>query len=81
MEEAPISKRSTRSRLTYSGGASRSYAESLRWGIRWEGLRSRWFSRFGHWADAEKYLARLEHLEREYADEVNESCSPSASTG
>ena len=74
MEVAPISKRSTRSRLTYSGGASRSYAESLHWGIRWEGLRSKWFSRYGRWAEAEECLARLDYLEREYAGEVKQGC-------
>ena len=32
-----MAERSTRSRLTYSGGAGRTYAESLHWGMRWEG--------------------------------------------
>ena len=32
-------ERPMRSRLTYSGATSRTYAESLHWGIRWEGLR------------------------------------------
>ena len=45
-----MAERSTRSRLTYSGKAGRTYAESLHWGMRWEGLRSRWFSLFGRWA-------------------------------
>ena len=70
-----MSERSMRSRLTYSGSASRSYAESLHWGIGWEGLRSKWVSRFGRWAEAEECLARLDYLEREYTDEMKESCS------
>ena len=51
----------------------RSYAESLYWGIRWEGLRSQWFSRFGRWAQAEEAMAHLAHFEQEYADEVKTS--------
>ena len=35
-----MAERSTRSRLTYSGKAGRTYAESLHWGMRWEGLRT-----------------------------------------
>ena len=50
MEEAPMAERSMRRRLTYSGAGSRSYAESLHWAIRWEGLRGKWFSLFGLWA-------------------------------
>lgn len=72
MEEAPMAERSMRSRLTYSGATSRTYAESLHWGIRWEGLRSNWFSRYGRWAEAEECLARLDYLEREYAGEVKQ---------
>ena len=72
MEGAPMSERSRRSRLTYSGAISRTYAESLHWGIRWEGLRSNWFSRYGRWAKAEECLARLDYLEREYAGEVKQ---------
>ena len=34
MEEAPMPERPTRSRLTYSGATSRTYAESLHWGFR-----------------------------------------------
>ena len=75
MEEAPMAERSMRSRLTYSGAGSRTYAESLHWAIRWEGLRGKWFSRFGRWAQAEQCLARLDYLEREYADEVKQDCS------
>jgi hypothetical protein len=75
MEEAPMAERSMRSRLTYSGAGSRTYAESLHWAIRWEGLRGKWFSRFGRWAQAEQCLARLDYLEREYADEVKQGCS------
>ena len=75
MEEAPMAERSMRSRLTYSGAGSRTYAESLHWGIRWERLRSKWFSRFSRCAEAEECLARLDYLEREYAKEVKESCS------
>ena len=72
MEGAPRSKRSMRSRLTYSGATSRTYAESLHWGIRWEGLRSNWFSRYGRWTEAEECPARLDYLEREYAGEVKQ---------
>ena len=72
MEEASMPERSKRSRLTYSGATSRTYAESLHWGIRWEGLRSEWFSRYGRWAEAEECLARLDYLEREYAGEVKQ---------
>ena len=75
MEAAPMAELSMRCRLTYSGAGSHTYAESLHWAIRWEGQRSRWFSRFSRWAEAEKCLARLEYLEREYAKEVKESCS------
>ena len=53
--------------------AGRTYAETLHWGMRWEGLRSRWFSRFGRWADEEECLARYDHLEREYAEEVKQN--------
>lgn len=73
MEEAPMAERSTRSRLTYSGVAGRTYAESLHWGMRWEALRSRWFSRFGRLADSEECLARFDHLEREYAEEIKQN--------
>ena len=59
---------SLRSRLS-----KRSDAESLCWAIRWEGLRSQWFSRFGRWAQAEEAMARLAHFEQEYADEVKTS--------
>ena len=38
-------------------------AESLYWGIRWEGLLGRWLSRIGRWAEAKKTLARLSYLE------------------
>ena len=54
MEESPMSERSMRSRLTYSGATSRTCAESLHWGI-----RSKWFSRYGRWAEAEGCRARL----------------------
>ena len=74
MESAPMSERSMRSRLTYSGATSRTYAESLRWGTRREGLRSKWFSRYGRWAKAEECLARLDYLEREYAVDVKQGC-------
>ena len=67
-------ERPMRSRLTYSGATSRTYAESLRWGIRWEGLRSKWFSRYGCWAEVEECLARLDYLERECAGEVKQDC-------
>ena len=67
-----MSERSMRSRLTYSGATRPTYAESLRWGIRLEGLRSNWFSRYGRWAKAEECLARLDYLEREYAGEVKQ---------
>ena len=74
MEEAPMPERPMRSRLTYSGAISRTYAESLHWCIRREGLRSKWFSRYGCWAEAEECLARLDYLEREYAGEVKQDC-------
>ena len=67
-----MSERSMRSRLTYSGAISRTYAVSLHWGIRWDGLRSNWFSRYGRWAKTEECLARLDYLEREYAGEVKQ---------
>ena len=74
MESALMTERSMRSRLAYSGATSRTYAESLHWGIRWEGLRSKWFSRYGCWAEAEECLASLDYLEREYAEEVKQDC-------
>ena len=63
---------SLRSRLSKRSDG-RSYDESLYLGIRWEGLRSQWFSRFGRWAQAEEAMARLAHFEQEYADEVKTS--------
>ena len=63
-----------RSRLSYRS-EGRSYAESLDWGIRWEGLRSQWFSRFGRFAEAEKALARMSYLEQKYPDEVKKDHS------
>ena len=74
MEEAPMPERPMRSRLTYSGATSRTYAESLHWGFRWERLRSKWFSRYVCLAEAEECLARLDYLEREYAGEVKQDC-------
>ena len=74
MEEAPMTERPMRSRLTYSGATSRTYAESLHWGFRWERLRSKWFSRYGCWAEAEGCLARLDYLERENAGEGKQDC-------
>ena len=74
MEEAPMPERPMRSRLTYIGATSRTYAESLHWGFRWERLRSKWFSRYGCWAEPEECLARLDYLEREYAGEVKQDC-------
>ena len=67
-----MSNSSLRSRLSKRSDG-RSYAESLYWGIRWEGLRSQWFSRFGHWAQAKEAMARLAHFEQEYDDEVKTS--------
>ena len=67
-----MSNSSLRSRLSKRSDG-RSYAESLYLGIRWEGLRSQWFSRFGRSAQAEEALARLAHFEQEYADEVKTS--------
>ena len=69
-----MAERSMRSRLTYSGATSRTYAESLHWGMRWEGLRSKWFSRYGRRAGAEVCLARFDYLEREYSGEVEQGC-------
>ena len=67
-----MSNSSLRSRLSKRSDG-RSYAESLYWAIRWEGLRIQWFSRFGRWAQAEEAMARLAHFEQEYADEVKTS--------
>ena len=67
-----MSNSSLRSRLSKRSDG-RSYAESLYLGIRWEGLRSQWFSHFGRWAQAEEAMARLAHFEQEYADEVKTS--------
>lgn len=67
-----MSDSSLRSRLSKRSDG-RSYAESLYWAIRWEGLRSQWFSRFGRWAQAEEAMACLAHFEQEYADEVKTS--------
>ena len=53
----------------------RSYADSLYWGFRWEGLRSQWFSRFGLCAEAKKALARLSYREQKYAEEVKQDHS------
>ena len=53
-----MSNSSLRSRLSKRSDG-RSYAESLYLGIRWEGLRNQWFSRFGRWAQAEEAMARL----------------------
>ena len=53
----------------------RSYAKSLYWDIRWESLRSQWFSRFSRFAEAEKALARLSYLEQKYANEVKQDHS------
>ena len=39
-----------------------------------EGLRSKWFSRYGRWTEAEECLARLDYLEREYAGEIKQGC-------
>ena len=64
-----MSDSSLRSRLSKRSDR-RSYAEPLYWGMRWEGLRSQWFSRFGRWAEAEEAMARLAYFEQEYADEV-----------
>ena len=44
------------------------------WGIGWEGLRRTWLSRYGRWAEAEEFPARLDYLEREYAGEVKQGC-------
>ena len=65
---------SLRSRL-FNLSNGRSDAESLYWGIRWEGLRSQWFNRFGRRSEANKVLARLSYLEQKYADEVKQDHS------
>ena len=70
LEETPMAERSLRTRLKDSSGSGRNYAKALHWGIRWEDLRSAWFSRCGRWADADEALARQHRLEREYVDEV-----------
>ena len=63
-----------RSRLSNRSDGRR-YAESLYWGIRWEGLRSQWFSRLGRCAEAEKALADLSYLEQKNADEAKQDYS------
>ena len=68
-----MAERSLRSRLSNSSGSGRSYTEALHWGMRWEGLLSLWFSRYGRWADADEALARQTRFEQEYADEVEGS--------
>ena len=69
-----MSDSSLRSRLSKRSDG-RSYAESLYWAIRWEGLRSQWFSRFSRFAEAKKAPARLSYLEQKYADEVKQDYS------
>lgn len=66
-----MAERSLRTRLKDSAGG-RTYADALHWGVRWESIRSQWFSSCGRWADVEDALARQARLEREYADEVGE---------
>ena len=73
MEGKPMAERSLRSRLSNSTGSERNYAEALAWGVRWEGIRSAWFSSCGRWADADDALARQHRLEREYIDETGEA--------
>lgn len=67
-----MAERSLRSRLSNSSSSDRSFAECLHWGIRWESLRSQWFSSCGRWAEADDAQARMLRLEREYATEVGE---------
>ena len=62
-----MAERSLRGRLTAS---DRNYAEALGWGIRWEGIRSSYFSSVGRWADADDAMARQSRLEREYQEET-----------
>ena len=66
-----MAERTLRTRLKDST-SGRTYADSLSWGIRWESIRSQWFSRSGRWADAEDAIARQSRFEREYATEVGE---------
>ena len=68
-----MAERSLRARLKDSTGSDRNYAEALAWGVRWEGIRSAWFSRCGRWADADEALARQHRLEREYREETGAS--------
>ena len=67
-----MAEQSLRSRLSNATGSDRNYADALAWGIRWEGLRSSWFSSCGCWADADDALARQSRFEREYRDETGE---------
>ena len=67
-----MAERSLRTRIQDSASSGRNYAESLHWGIRWESIRSQWFSASGHWADAEDAMACKSRLQREYATEVGE---------
>ena len=65
-----MAEQSLRSQLSNATGSDRNYADALAWGIRWEGLRSAWFSSCGRWADAEEALARQSRFERDYTDPV-----------
>ena len=68
-----MAERSLRARITDRAGSGRNYAEALAWGVRWESIRSQWFSGCGRWADADEALARQHRLEREYRDETGVS--------
>ena len=67
-----MAERSLRTRLKDSAGG-RSYADALHWGIRWESIRSGYFSGVGRWAEADDAQARMLRLEREYATAVGEA--------
>ena len=67
-----MAERTLRTRLKDSTSSDRNYAEALAWGLRWESIRSQWFSAAGRWADADDAMARQARLQREYADEVGE---------
>ena len=63
-----------RSRLSNRSNG-RSDPESSYWGIRWDGLRSQWFNRFGRRSETNKALARLSYFEQKYAGEVKQEHS------
>ena len=53
-----MAERFLRTRIKNSSGSGRHYVKCLYWGIRWEVLRSAWFSRCGRLADADEALVQ-----------------------